>query len=153
MPISSELDAPYARGYMLGLGEDFVDVTGISASSVFGNGNLVSTPRDLVVFYRALARGEVVSPALLPAMMSLDPAVSETHYGMGLWRFDDELPPCGTFVGHDGASPGYDGTAFTRLDGERQYAVWTNSLAPGDLVGDEQAQSAYRELVIAAACN
>lgn len=35
MAMGSEMTAPYARGYMLGLGEEPVDVTGISASSVF----------------------------------------------------------------------------------------------------------------------
>jgi D-alanyl-D-alanine carboxypeptidase len=153
MALGSEMTAPYARGYMLGLGEEPVDVTDISASSVFGNGNLVATVRDVAVFYGALVRGEVVSAAQLPQMFRPDPAVAGTHYGMGVWRFDDGIQPCGSFVGHDGAAPGYDGTSFSRLDGARQYAVFTNNLAPGDVVGDEAAQQAYRELVIAAGCN
>jgi D-alanyl-D-alanine carboxypeptidase len=153
MPVTSEMDAPFARGYLLGLAEEPMDVTGISASSIFGNGNLVATARDMAVFYGALARGEVVSAAQLPAMLRPDPAVSGTHYGMGVWRFDDEFPPCGSFVGHDGAAPGYDATAFSNLDGTRQYAVLTNNLAPGDVVGSEEAQQAFKELISAAACN
>jgi D-alanyl-D-alanine carboxypeptidase len=153
MPLGSALEQPYAHGYMLGLADEPLDVTDISASSVFGNGNLVSTARDVALFYGALARGEVVSAAQLPAMFEPDPNVPGTHYGMGVWRFDDELPPCGQFVGHDGAAPGYDGTAFSNLAGTRQYAVLNNVLAPGDVVGDEAAQRAYEELVIAAACN
>jgi D-alanyl-D-alanine carboxypeptidase len=152
MPTGSQLPEPYAHGYMLGLADEPVDATDISASSVFGNGNLVSTARDMATFYGALARGEVVSPRQLTSMFTPDPDI-DTHYGIGVWRFDDEFPPCGRFVGHDGAGPGYDGTAFSNLDGTRQYAVLNNSLAPGDVVGSEEAQAAYRDLVVAAACN
>jgi D-alanyl-D-alanine carboxypeptidase len=153
MPITSALDSPYSHGYMLGLGPEPVDATGISASSVFGNGNLVATPLDTAMFYRALTRGEVVSETQLPAMLRLDPKVPDTHYAMGLWHSFEDFTPCGAFIGHDGANPGYDGTSFSKVDGTRQYAVWTNSLAPGDVVGDAAAQEAYKELVVAAACN
>ena len=153
MPISSQLDEPYAHGYPLGLGDEPVDVTGISARSIFGNGNLVSTAQDVARFYGALARGEAVSPAQLPSMLRPDPNVPDTQYGMGVWRFDDEQPPCGSFIGHDGAAPGYDDTAFSDLGGTRQYAVLANSLAPGDRVGSDEAQQLFKELIVAAACN
>lgn len=153
MPITSALESPYSHGYLLGLAPEPVDATGISASSIFGNGNLVATPLDTAMFYRALVRGEVVSEAQLPAMLRLDPKVPDTHYAMGVWHSFEQLIPCGAFVGHDGAAPGYDGTSFSKVDGTRQYAVWNNSLAPGDVVGDAAAQQAYKELVVAAACN
>jgi hypothetical protein len=38
---------PYAHGYMLGVSGQPLDVTGISASSIFGNGNLVATTSDV----------------------------------------------------------------------------------------------------------
>jgi D-alanyl-D-alanine carboxypeptidase len=152
MPITSEIESPYAHGYLLGLGEEPLDVSAISASSVFGNGNLVATARDVALFYGALARGEVVGPRQLPGMFATHPGV-DTHYGMGVWRWDHVVPSCGRFVGHDGAAPGYDGTAFSNLEGTRQYAVLTNVLAPGDVVGDATAQQAFKELVEAAACN
>jgi D-alanyl-D-alanine carboxypeptidase len=152
MPIGSELEAPYSHGYMLGLAPEPMDVTDISASSVFGNGNLVATARDVAVLFGALARGEVVGPRQLPAMFTPRSDI-DTHYGMGVWRFDDGLLPCGRFVGHDGAAPGYLVTAFSNLEGTRQYAVLANTLAPGDVVGDEAAQAAFKELVIAAGCN
>jgi D-alanyl-D-alanine carboxypeptidase len=152
MPTGSRLPEPYSHGYMLGLADEPIDVTDISASSVFGNGKLVSTARDVALFYGALARGEVVSSAQQTAMFSPDPNV-DTHYGMGVFRFDDEFPPCGRFVGHDGAAPGYDSTAFSNLDGTRQYAVLTNNLAPGDVVGSEEAQAAFKDLIVAAACS
>jgi D-alanyl-D-alanine carboxypeptidase len=153
MPIGSEIESPYAHGYMLGLGDEPVDVTAISASSMFGNGNLVATARDAALFYGALARGEVVGPRQLPGMLATHAGV-DTHYGMGVWRWDQAaLVPCARIVGHDGAAPGYDVTAYSNLEGTRQYAVLNNVLAPGDVVGDEAAQQAYKELVQAAACD
>ncbi|HKO92089.1 MAG TPA: serine hydrolase domain-containing protein [Polyangiaceae bacterium] len=152
MPVGSELESPFAHGYMLGLAEEPIDVTAISASSVFGNGNLVSTARDIALFYGALARGEVVGPRQLPAMLTPHAGV-DTHYGMGVWRWDYDVQPCARIVGHDGAAPGYDITAFSNLEGTRQYAVLNNVLAPGDVVGDAAAQLAYTELVHAAGCN
>ena len=56
-------------------------------------------------------------------------------------------------MGHDGGAPGYDVTAYSNLEGTRQYAVLTNQLAPGDVVGDEVARKAFGELVGAAACD
>jgi D-alanyl-D-alanine carboxypeptidase len=150
-PTGSELTAPYAHGYQLGIAEQPVDVTGISASSIFGNGNLVSTGADMIEFYRALTRGEVVQRPLLDQMLATDPNVPSTHYAMGVWRWDD-AHPCGSFVGHDGAAPGYDTTTFSRLDGNWQYSVLTNSLTPQDTVGDAVAQQAFAELVNTAAC-
>jgi D-alanyl-D-alanine carboxypeptidase len=152
MPIDSEMETPYAHGYMLGLADEPLDVSAISASSMFGNGNLVSTARDVALFYGAIARGEVVGPRQLPAMLATHEGV-DTHYGMGVWRWDYAFAPCARLVGHDGAAPGYDTTAFSNLEGTRQYAVLTNVLAPGDHVGDAAAQQAFRDLIEAAACN
>jgi D-alanyl-D-alanine carboxypeptidase len=153
MATGSELDTPYAHGYMLGLGDEPLDVTGISASSVFGNGNLVSTAVDLTRFYGSLVNGAVVSQAQLPAMFhSAHPRSGGlASYGMGVWLSGD-FYPCGSFVGHDGAGPGYLVTAQSNLEGTRQFAVLTNVLAPGDIAGDEVAQNAFAELVFAAAC-
>jgi D-alanyl-D-alanine carboxypeptidase len=153
MATRSELEAPYSHGYMLGLSDEPVDVTGISASSVFGNGNLVSTALDSARFFGALVNGRVVSDAQLPRMLaSRRPGPnSGTSYGMGVW-LSDEFYPCGQFVGHDGAGPGYLVTAQSSRDGSRQFAVLTNVLAPGDVAGDERAQHAFKELVLAAAC-
>jgi hypothetical protein len=61
MATTSTLDSPYAHGYMLGLSDEPTDVTGISASAMFGNGNLVSTRagyRSFLRRTRARRRGE-----------------------------------------------------------------------------------------------
>jgi D-alanyl-D-alanine carboxypeptidase len=154
MPTNSALEAPYAHGYMLGLSDQPVDVTGISASSVFGNGNLVATALDTARFYGALVDGAIVSAEQLPSMLSSRHPSLDGHasYGMGVW-LSDGFYPCGEFVGHDGAGPGYLVTAQSTRDGTRQFAVLTNVLAPGDVAGDERAQQAFKDLVFAAACN
>jgi hypothetical protein len=84
-------------------------------------------------------------------MFTTDPNVAETHYGMGVWRWDD-VHLCNRFVGHDGAAPGYLTTAFSSLGGQHQHAVPANTLAPGDKVGDEAAHGAFSCLVEGAAC-
>jgi D-alanyl-D-alanine carboxypeptidase len=153
MPTNSHLDAPFTHGYQLGLAAEPVDVTGISASAVFGNGNLVSTAEEVARFYGALVHGDVVSKQQLPAMFTATrPRPNGVGYGMGVW-LSGETYPCEGFVGHDGADPGYLVTAQSNLTGTRQFAVLLNNLAPGDVAGDEAAQLAFRDLVLAAACD
>jgi len=148
MSLVSEMAAPFAHGYLVGMG-DPIDVTGISASSAFGHGNIVSTPPNLNTFYAALASGQIVKPAQLPAMFAPDARI-ETNYGMGVWVWDDF--PCGAWVGHDGAAPGFDSFSYSRRDGRRQVAVLATSLTVDDKAGDEAAHQAWKDLVTGAAC-
>ncbi len=152
MPTDSVIEPPYASGYMLGIADEPMDVTAISQSSVFGNGNLVSTPLESARFYGALVRGEIVSDTQLADMLRPNPEVPDTRYGMGVWRLTN-VYPCGTFYGHDGATPGYDVSAYSNREASRQFAVMVNSLTPAETVGSEQAQQAWKELGFAAACN
>jgi D-alanyl-D-alanine carboxypeptidase len=153
METSSHMDSPYAHGYLVGLAEEPIDVTDMSASAVFGSGNLVSTPLDLSRFYQALVAGDVVSEEQLPAMFTVDPSVPGNRYGMGVFRFENvELYPCGTFVGHDGGIPGYDTAAYSSLDGKRQFAVAVSSFTLDEKAGDEAAHAAFARLNEAIAC-
>jgi D-alanyl-D-alanine carboxypeptidase len=149
METDSDMNTPFMHGYLVGQG-DPIDVTRISGSAVFGHGNLVSTPLELAHFYRALVRGDVVSKRQLPQMLALDPNVP-SHYGMGLFRLS-EFYPCGTFVGHDGQTPGYDSVAYTSLDGRREFVVSVSSSTMEDKAGDEAAQEAFHALIFASAC-
>jgi D-alanyl-D-alanine carboxypeptidase len=149
METDSDMAEPYVHGYLVGQG-DPIDLTRLSGSAVFGHGNLVSTPLEMTRFYRALVEGKIVSPRQLPLMLSLDPEVP-SKYLMGLFRMDD-FYPCGTFVGHDGQTPGYDNIAYTSLDGRRQFAMSVSSSTVEDKAGDEQAQEAYYDLAMAIAC-
>jgi D-alanyl-D-alanine carboxypeptidase len=148
LPLGSALEGPYAHGYLVGMGPP-LDVTGISASAAYGHGNLVSTAGDLTRFYRALVAGQVVAPARLPAMFTPTPTI-ESRYGIGVFSFPDF--PCGPWVGHDGAIPGYDTIAYSRRDGGRQVAVLASSLTVDSKAGDPAAQQAFLDLIVAAAC-
>ena len=101
-------------------------------------------------FYKALITGQVVSQRLLPQMIALDPNVP-SHYAMGLFRFDD-LFSCGTFIGHDGQTPGYDNIAYTTLDGRRQVVVSVSSSTIDDKAGEPAAHQAFFNLIQAAGC-
>jgi D-alanyl-D-alanine carboxypeptidase len=149
MESDSDMEQPFAHGYLVGLG-DPIDLTRLSASAVFGNGNLVSTPRDVARFYAALAQGDVVSARFLPRMLALNPEVP-SDYAMGVFRFEN-YHGCGTFIGHDGATPGYDSSAYTSADGRRQFTVSVTSSTVDDKAGDEAAHHAFAELVRASAC-
>jgi D-alanyl-D-alanine carboxypeptidase len=151
MPLGTQVDSPFAHGYLFGAAEqqDPIDVTGISASSTFGHGNLVATARDLSTFYAALVAGRVVAPARLPAMFTPDARI-DTRYGIGVFSWPDF--PCGAWIGHDGSTAGFDAVSYARRDGRRQITVLANSLTFDDKVGDETAQAAWKALIVAAAC-
>lgn len=149
METDSDMTQPFVRGYLVGMGEP-IDVTRISGSAVFGNGNLISTPTEIATFYRALVQGNVVGKAELPLMLSLDPKVP-SKYAMGLFR-ESKFYPCGTFVGHDGQTPGYDNVGYTSLDGRKQFVVSVSSSTVEDKAGDEAAHQAFGNLVMASAC-
>ncbi|HMJ15409.1 MAG TPA: serine hydrolase domain-containing protein [Polyangiaceae bacterium] len=151
METTSHLTEPYAHGYLVGLADTPLDVTRISASSVFGNGNLVATALDVARFYRGLVAGDVVSQARLPAMFSVDANGPESRYAMGLYRFGD-LFPCGTFIGHDGMTPGYDATGYASLDGKRAFSVAVTSSNLADKAGDKAAHAAWSKLNMAVSC-
>lgn len=148
MPLGSDMEAPFAHGYLVGMG-DPIDVTRISASSTFGHGNLVSTPADLNRLFGALVAGKVVSPQHFPTMFTPDARI-ETHYGVGVFVWDDF--PCGAWVGHEGSVAGYDTFSYSRRDGRRQVTVQVTSLNFEDKPGDAAAQAAWMALIKAAAC-
>jgi D-alanyl-D-alanine carboxypeptidase len=150
MPLTSTIPAPFAHGYLAGMGP-LLDVTGISASSEFGHGNLVSIPSDVNRFYAALVAGKVVKPAQLTAMFKPDARIT-TNYGIGVWTVKNLPATCGAWIGHDAATAGYDTASYARLDGRRQISVAVTSLTFEDKVGDAAAQEAWGNLVTAAAC-
>jgi D-alanyl-D-alanine carboxypeptidase len=151
METTSDLRQPYADGYLTGLAPQPLNVTRISASAVFGNGNLVSTPLDVARFYRALARGDVVDRARLPSMFGVDPNGPESRYAMGVWRLED-FYPCRPVIGHDGNTPGYDSVGYASLDGTRAFSVVVTSSSTDDKAGDAVAHAAWTKLVLEVGC-
>lgn len=97
-----------------------VDVTVMNPTIANAAGDIVTTTSDLNRFYRALARGELLTPAALREMTTVDSTGSS---GLGLEVL--ELP-CGTAIGHGGGGPGFYGATFTLLDGSRQISMTTS---------------------------
>jgi len=108
---------PRVRGVAPGVaaGED---VTVQDTSWAGAAGALVSTPRELARFYRALLSGRLLGRSQLAAMKTIDPVTK--FYGLGLARIGLS---CGFVWGHDGQVPGYNTFAVSSEDGRRQTVV------------------------------
>jgi D-alanyl-D-alanine carboxypeptidase len=90
----------------------------------WADGAIVSSARDLAVFFGALLRGRLVPARLVARMKTIVPG---SHgQGMGLSRLGS---PCGRwFYGHTGATPGYITFAAGSSDGRRMYVVAVNGV-------------------------
>lgn len=82
-------------------------------------GGVISTTQDVNNFYRALLRGQLLSPAMLEEMKKKS---GFAEYGLGLGRFPD---PCsGDFrYGHAGYAFGYMSISITSADGGSQVTM------------------------------
>ena len=105
-------------------GKQLIDTSLLTPSWAWAAGAIVSTADDIADFYRALARGEVLTPALLREMKATVAAYSKTErYGLGLARFPS---PCGTLWGNGGDIVGYNSSAYANETAERQYVLLVN---------------------------
>ena len=91
-------------------------------------GALVSTPRDLNRFYRALLTGELIGDEALVQMKRAVAVEDEEgdfllNYGLGLYAIS---LPCGTFWGHDGSVFGAAAQSLSTEDGSRQMSIALN---------------------------
>ncbi len=101
--------------------------------SEWTGGGLVTTPTMLVLFYRALANGEIVQPASFKRMVNAgwhDPATTEWHYGFGMF-----IAHQSNAVEHGGLWMGYRSHVRHYLDDDITIAVQTNRDGPVDLEG------------------
>lgn len=134
--------APFAHGHAAG-----ADVTALEPSALWTAGGLVSNGADLVAFFSALTRGEVLAPAQLEQMKQTVPmeGAGPVGYGLGLMR----IPlSCGSNAwGHAGDTQGYLAVAGASEDGGRAVALTVNQ-SPGDAFGPEQ----FIEILNAALC-
>jgi D-alanyl-D-alanine carboxypeptidase len=92
----------------------------------WADGAIVSSARDLAVFFGALLRGRLVPRPLLAQMKTIVPR----SHGAGLGLF--KLPtPCGRwFYGNTGGTPGYVTFAVGSADGRRLYVFSWNGVGP-----------------------
>ncbi|MFE0421481.1 serine hydrolase domain-containing protein, partial [Streptomyces sp. NPDC058953] len=96
------------------------DVTVMNGSQGWADGDIISSAADLNRFYKALIRGELLSPKQLTAMKTTGPE----GYGLGLFKTETT---CGTTLwGHSGGAAGSLSDALTTEDGSRQLAFNAN---------------------------
>ncbi|MEU8032594.1 serine hydrolase domain-containing protein [Streptomyces sp. NPDC049099] len=124
---STVIPGRYARGYLTPDqgGEPLVDATDQTVSWAQSAGAIISSARDLDIFYRALLGGELLSAARLGEMERFTPVDGTTAYGLGLRRRDLS---CGVSVyGHTGVVQGYYTYAFASEDGSRSLTAVANT--------------------------
>jgi D-alanyl-D-alanine carboxypeptidase len=135
-PVNSPFLAdPHASGHSLALDDNLnpiegplLDFTVYNPSSLWGEGNIVSTEQDLARFFHALLGGRLLSGALLTDMKR-PVAVSAPGFGYGLGLYVVDTP-CGTVFGHIAGVPGFTNWMFNSADGSRQVGVMTNAETP-----------------------
>ena len=94
-------------------GSERVDVTQPEVWVGSPAGGVISTTQDVSNFYRALLRGQLLSPAMLEEMKK---KAGFAEYGLGLRRFPDACS--GDFrYGHPGSAFGYISISITSADG------------------------------------
>jgi D-alanyl-D-alanine carboxypeptidase len=90
-------------------------------------GEMISTARDLNVFYRALLSGRLLRPDLLAQMKTtvpFDPGAPQMGgYGLGIGYMD---LPCGRIWGHGGGVIGQTTESLHSEDGSRQVSEGEN---------------------------
>ncbi|WP_256638921.1 serine hydrolase domain-containing protein [Streptomyces murinus] len=118
----------HAHGYLTPdkAGDPLVDATEQTVSWAQSAGAIISSARDLNIFYGALLGGRLMSAARLAEMEKMNRVNATTAYGLGLRRRDLS---CGISVyGHTGTVQGYYTYAFATKDGGRSMtAVATTS--------------------------
>ncbi|WP_432158424.1 serine hydrolase domain-containing protein [Streptomyces sp. bgisy153] len=124
------LPRPSSRGYarLFPSAPDRVDdVTEMNGSQGWGDGDIISSARDVNRFFRALMSGRLLPPRQLKEMRTTvdNPDFPGSSYGLGIERFTTS---CGTpFWYHDGGMPGWITLAATTQDGSHQITVNYNS--------------------------
>ncbi|MBH5338125.1 beta-lactamase family protein [Streptomyces pactum] len=132
---SPEIRLPHAEQYQRFDGE-LVDVT--SQIPAYPAGGIVSTTRDLDVFFRALLGGRLLRPAELAEMKTTRPVGPDVErfwpdgrYGLGL--VSRPLPDGRRYWGHDGGDSGSIVMAGATEDGRRSAVVSMNLALDGSL--------------------
>ncbi|MEV6395487.1 serine hydrolase domain-containing protein [Streptomyces sp. NPDC051907] len=141
---SPQIRLPHAKQYQRFDGE-LVDVT--SQIPAYAAGGIVSTTRDLDVFFRALLGGRLLRPAELTAMKTtrpvspaIEPIWPDGRYGLGL--VSRPLPGGGRYWGHDGGDSGSIVTVGVTEDGRRGAVVSMNFALDGstsDMLSQQRA--------------
>jgi D-alanyl-D-alanine carboxypeptidase len=128
----TRIDGVHAHGYVpLQQGDEvsLVDFTEMNPSIMGAAGEIISTTRDLNVFFDALLAGDLVTPERLAEMKR--PSTPGGRYGLGLWI---HATSCGTVAyGHDGDAMAYQSVSFTSEDGSHQVTLALTPTFQADL--------------------
>jgi D-alanyl-D-alanine carboxypeptidase len=89
-------------------------------TAAWAAGGMVSTAQDLTTFFRALAAGKLLPPAVLDEMTDFQ---GPAGIGLGLWR---ERLPTGPGYGHGGDLPGFRSFAAVRPESGDVLVVLAN---------------------------
>ncbi|CAH0268972.1 D-alanyl-D-alanine carboxypeptidase [Arthrobacter sp. Bi26] len=100
-------------------GGERVDVTQPEVFVGSPAAGVISSTQDVNNFFRALLRGQLLSPAMLEEMKK---KAGFADYGLGVWRFPDA---CSGDVryGHSGTAFGYISISITSADGGSQITM------------------------------
>ena len=113
------------RGYQLGEGDGYEDVTEYNDGVGLGDGGIVCNATDLAKFLPALANGELLGEEMLAEMLDTVDDGEGGHYGLGIGYDESEY---GMMVGHDGASSGFQSSMVYFPDEDAVVIVLTNNL-------------------------
>jgi D-alanyl-D-alanine carboxypeptidase len=142
------LSPPYLRGWQRFPGEKKYTDVSENGFLVGADAGVVSTLADLNRFFRALMRGQLLSPAMLSAMQSTVPIPDPDYggsYGLGLqWS---ALSCGGGYWHHTGETFGYTVRTGVLPDGSRSVAL----VIDGEL--DQRAAQDASHLVDRALCH
>ena len=116
---------PHSGAYFASFGTR--DLSEFNMSWAWTAGEMIATTADLNTFFRALLRGDLLSPATLNEMLDTVPMLPDMPevggYGLGIYS----LPtPCGVFWGHDGAVIGHLMISMHSRNGARQVSSGIN---------------------------
>ncbi|MEV6282892.1 serine hydrolase domain-containing protein [Kribbella sp. NPDC051770] len=132
----TDLPGPHAHGYYRYQdGDDWkiADVTRQNLSLLAGAGDLLSTTRDLHLFFTALNSGKLIPQDLLTEMRT---GVGPIDYGLGVFVQDLGPEHGGQVLHHNGSAPGgYGALMYSSPDG-------TRTLTAGITMGDADSNPA-----------
>jgi len=132
-----QLPSPYVTSYVKIDGE-VTEIDKDNLSSAISEGQIISTPKSLAKWGKALYGTDLVlNPDVLAMMIHGQPAdASHGFYGLGTQVFPTDLG-----YGHDGARLAYLSTMRYHPESKRTYVIFTNHLNVDDFSGE--ANSLY----------
>jgi len=114
------------RGYDVS-GPRPLDVSLHRLGGPWADGALVSSARDLAVFFGALLRGKLLPPELVTLMTAPTKVPGSHGEGLGLYKLPS---PCGRwYYGHAGGTPGYVTWAAGSRDASRIVVLAANGIS------------------------